>query len=69
MCLISISDSLAIYQFFQDMNIIPLIDNNKRRKSMENETCKLFNSDGIRVCSRSYTMKYDGYDHTRYRKK
>lgn len=69
MCLISISDSLAIYQFSQDMNIKPLIDNNKRRKPIENKTCKFFNSDGIRVCSYSYTMKYDGYDHTRYWKK
>lgn len=69
MCLISISDSLAIYQFSQDMNIIPLIDNNKRRKPIENKTCKFFNSDGIRVCSYSYTMKYDGYDHIRYWKK
>lgn len=64
MCLDSTSDSNSIYQFFQEKNIISLIDHNKRRKSMES-----INSDGIPVCSCNHTMTYDGYDHTRYRKK
>lgn len=69
MCLDSASDSNAIYQFFQEKNIIPLIDHNKRRKSIESKTGESINSDGIPVCSCGHTMTYDGYDHTRYRKK
>lgn len=63
------SDSNSIYQFFQKKNIIPLIDNNKRRKSIESKTDESINSDGIPVCSCNHTMTYDGYDNTRYRKK
>lgn len=69
MCLDSASDSNSIYQFFQEKNIIPLIDHNKRRKSIESKTGESINSDGIPVCSCNHTMTYDGYDHTRYRKK
>lgn len=69
MCLDSASDSNSIYQFFQEKNIIPLIDHNKRRKSIESKTGESINSDGIPVCSCGHTMTYDGYDYTRYRKK
>ena len=62
-------DSNSIYQFFQEKNIIPLIDHNKRRKSIESKTGESINSDGIPVCSCGHTMTYDGYDYTRYRKK
>lgn len=44
------SDNNSIYQFYQDKNIIPLI-NNKRRKSIESKTGESINSDGIPVCS------------------
>lgn len=69
MCLDSASDSNSIYHFFQEKNIIPLIDHNKRRKSIESKTGEFINSDGIPVCSCGHTMTYDGYDYTRYRKK
>jgi hypothetical protein len=69
MCLDSASDNNSIYQFFQEKNIIPLIDHNKRRKSIESKTGESINSDGIPVCSCGHTMTYDGYDNTRYRKK
>lgn len=69
MCLDSASDSNSIYQFFQEKNIIPFIDHNKRRKSIESKTGESINSDGIPVCSCGHTMTYDGYDYTRYRKK
>lgn len=36
---------------------------------MESKTGESINSDGIPVCSCNHTMTYDGYDHTRYRKK
>ena len=68
MCLDSATDNNSIYQFFQEKNIIPLIDHNKRRKSIESKTGESINSDGIPVCSCGHTMTYDGYDHTRYRR-
>lgn len=68
-CLDSASDSKSIYQFFQEKNIIPLIDHNKRRKSNVSKTGESINSDGIPVCRCNHTMTYDGYDHTHYRKK
>lgn len=46
-----------------------MIDYNKRRKSIESKTGESINSDGIPVCSCGHTMTYDGYDHTRYKKK
>ena len=51
MCLDSASDNYSIYQFFQEKNIIPLIDHNKRGKSIESKTGESINSDGIPVCS------------------
>ncbi len=69
MCLDSTSDNNSIYQFFQEKNIIPLIDHNKLRKSIKTKTGEYINSDGISVCSCGHTMSYDEYDHTRYRKK
>ena len=36
---------------------------------MESKTGESINSDGIPVCSCNHTMSYDGFDHTRYRKK
>lgn len=69
MCLNSASDSNAICQFFQEKNIIPLIDHNKLKKSIESKTGESINSDGIPLCSCGHTMTYDGYDHIRYRKK
>ena len=69
MCLDSASENNSIYQFFQEKNIIPLIDHNKWRKSVESKTGESINSDDIPVCSCNHTMTYGGYDHTRYRKK
>ena len=63
------SDSNSIYQFFQEKNIIPLIDHDKRRKSIESKTSESINSDGIPFSSCNHTMTYDGYDHSPYRKK
>ena len=69
MCLDSASDSNSIYQFFQDKNIIPLIDHNKRRKSENSENSKMVDSNGVPICQYNQPMVNDGYDHTRYRRK
>ena len=68
-CLVPASDNNSIYQFFQEKNNIPLIDHNKRRKSIGSKTGESINSDSIPVCSFGHTMTCDVHDHTRYRKK
>lgn len=59
----------TMQSLFNAIVVIPLIDHNKRRKSIESKTGESINSDGIPVCSCGHTMTYDGYDYTRYRKK
>ena len=56
MCLDSASDNNSICQIFQEKNVIPLIDHNKRRKSIESKTGESINSDGIPVCSCDHTI-------------
>lgn len=70
MCLDSASDSLPIYQYFHQLNIIPVIDHNQRTsKNTETNGKEYVNSDGIPVCACGLKMIPFGYDIQRCRTK
>lgn len=69
-CHDSAADSTAIYEFFHDHNITPVIDHNARNKTAKQyDEKEHLNTDGIPVCAAGHTMIYNGYDHGRHRKK
>ena len=70
MCLDSASDSLPIYQYFRQHNVIPVIDHNQRRTSKIEKTGEEFiDKDGIPVCACGQKMISCGYNIQRCRQK
>jgi hypothetical protein len=70
MCLDSASDSLPIYQFFRQHNVIPVIDHNQRSHSTDPAAGQEYiDKDGIPVCACGMKMIPSGYDIQRCRKK
>jgi len=70
MCLDFASDSLPIYQFFRQHNVIPVIDHNQRGHSTAAAAGQEYiDKDGIPVCASGEKMIPFGYDIQRCRKK